>query len=111
MNQWYVGWTVPGEWIRYSISVKEPGEYSVNIMYTANGDGIIGIDIDGKESLKATISTTYDATDTVAWRQWHHWNKISLGKIVLDKGSHVLTLRTIDHGNMNYDYLEFLSNQ
>jgi len=107
MNRLYVGWTAPGEWIKYDVIVKEPLEYTVSLMYTANGDGIIGIDIDGKESLRATVPTTYDKADTVAWRQWHHWNKVDIGKIKLNKGSHVLTLRTIDHGNMNFDYLEF----
>jgi hypothetical protein len=107
MKQLYVGWTAPGEWINYSVSVKKDGEYKVGLMYTANGDGTIAIDIDRKESLRAKIPTTFDAADTVAWRQWHHWNKIDLGKVKLTKGKHILTLRTIDHGNMNYDYLEF----
>jgi len=107
MNQLYVGWTAPGEWIKYIIMVNETGDYKVALMYTANGDGIIAIDVDGKESLKAKVPTTFDAADTIAWRQWHHWNKTDLGKIKLMKGLHVLTLKTVEHGNMNYDYLEF----
>lgn len=107
MNQLYVGWTEPGEWIKYSVEVKKSGNYDVRLMYTANGDGVVAIDIDGKESLKSKVPTTFDAADTVAWRQWHHWNKTSLGKITLAAGSHVLTLKTVEHGNMNFDYLEF----
>ncbi len=78
-------------------------------MYTANGDGIISLDLDGKDisgSLK--VSSTHDDRDTVAWRQWHHWNKAdSLTKITLKKGVHVLTLHIVGNGNMNFDYLEF----
>lgn len=107
MDQLYVGWTQPGEWVKYNIIVNEAGDYKVSLMYTANGDGVIAIDIDGKESLKAKVPTTFDAADTIAWRQWHHWNKTDLGSIKLTKGQHVLTLKTVEHGNMNYDYLEF----
>jgi hypothetical protein len=46
--------------------------------------------------------------DTVAWRQWHHWNKTdSLTSIKLKKGIHKLTLHIVDHGQMNFDHLEF----
>lgn len=107
MDQLYVGWTAPGEWIKYTVLVKASGKYTVGLMYTANGDGVIAIDVDGREFLKAKVATTFDAADTVAWRQWHHWNKIDLGSMYLSKGPHVLTLKTVENGNMNYDFLEF----
>ncbi|MEI9909701.1 MAG: hypothetical protein WDO71_08495 [Bacteroidota bacterium] len=47
-NQLYVGWTEPGEWIRYTLQVKETGKYRIGLMYTANGDGAISFDIDDK---------------------------------------------------------------
>jgi len=50
--------------------------------------------------------------DTVAWRQWHHWNKLdSLTTIQINKGKHVLTLHIAEHGNMNFDYLQFSRKQ
>jgi len=107
MNQLYVGWTVPGEWIKYSINVKEAGNYTVALMYTSNGDGVIALDIDGKEKLTSDILSTNDPADTIAWRQWHHWNKTAIGEMKLAKGKHILTLRTVGNGNMNYDFLEF----
>ena len=109
LDQLYVGWTQPGEWINYTVLVKEPGLYRIGLMYTANGDGAISLDIDGKQvadSLK--IPTTHDDRDTVAWRQWHHWNKLdSLTAINIPKGKHILTIHVTEHGNMNFDYLEF----
>jgi hypothetical protein len=109
MDQLYVGWTKPGEWIRYTVKVNQTGNYTVGLMYTANGDGTISLDLDGKDiSGPLKVTSTYNVRDTVAWRQWHHWNKTdSLTKINLNKGIHVLTLHVVDNGNMNFDYLEF----
>lgn len=110
MNQLYVGWTVPDEWIKYTVDVKEAGVYKIDLMYTGNGDGTIELITENGHSAGAmhVVSTHKDA-DTLAWRQWHHWNKTdSLGSLPLTRGIQVLTLRTIDNGNMNYDYLEFI---
>jgi hypothetical protein len=109
LNQLYVGWTEPGEWINYTIKVNATGEYNIGLMYTANGDGAISFDIDGKQvSSLLRIASTYNAADSIAWRQWHHWSRInSLTKIELSKGVHTLTLHVVEHGNMNFDYLEF----
>jgi hypothetical protein len=108
-NQLYVGWTTPGEWINYTVQVNETANYRVGIMYTANGDGSIAFDIDGKPAAtKVKISSTHDDRDTIAWRQWHHWNKIdSLTTLHISKGIHKLTLHVVEHGQMNFDYLEF----
>ena len=108
-NQLYVGWTVPGEWINYTIQVNKTAVYRIGVMYTANGDGSISFDLDGRPVTAALkISSTHNSRDTVAWRQWHHWNKTdSLTSIRLKKGRHKLTLHVTDHGQMNFDYLEF----
>ena len=110
MNQLYVGWTQPGEWINYTVRVKETAAYRIAIKYTANGNGALALDIDGKNVANLLkIFSTHNDADTVAWRQWHHWNKIdSLATIRITKGIHLLTLHIVDHGNMNFDYLEFI---
>jgi len=109
MNQLYVGWTEPGEWIKYSVNVKEAGDYTIGLMYTCNGDG--GIEVLARDSVTSglmQVKSTHKDADTVAWRQWHHWNKADmLGKITLKEGMQVITLKTVKNGNMNYDYLEF----
>jgi hypothetical protein len=109
MDQLYVGWTVPGEWINYTVKVKHTGDYTVGLMYTANGDGGISLDLDGKDiSGSIKVPSTHDDRDTIKWRQWHHWNRIdSLTKVKLSKGAHILTLHVVANGNMNFDYLEF----
>ncbi|MDB5145881.1 MAG: carbohydrate-binding protein, partial [Mucilaginibacter sp.] len=109
MNQFYVGWTVPGEWIKYTVKVNRSAMYNIGLMYTANGDGAISFDLDGKEITgPLKIISTHDDRDTVKWRQWHHWNKTDqLAAVSLEKGIHVLTIHIVANGNMNLDYLEF----
>lgn len=108
MDQLYVGWTNPGEWINYSIDAKTSGLYTIAVMYTANGDGAISFDIDHTPVTGTlTIPSTHNDADTVAWRQWHHWNRIdSLTSIHITKGKHLLTLHIQQHGQMNFDYFE-----
>ena len=110
MHQLYVGWTQPGEWINYTIKVNETGVYKAALMYTANGDGVVTFDIDNKQVAgPLKIPSTHNDADTVAWRQWHHWNKLdSLTTLAFKKGYHILTLRIAEHGNMNFDYIEFI---
>jgi hypothetical protein len=109
MDQLYIGWTEPGEWINYTFNIKKTGAYKISIMYTASSDGSISLDLDGEQlTTELSIPTTRNEKDPLAWRQWHHWNRIdSLAVVKLKKGIHILTLKTITHGNMNYDYLDF----
>jgi hypothetical protein len=107
MNSLYVGWTVPGEWIKYDVVVAEDGEYSADLMYTANGDGEIAIQVDDKEISPAHIPGTNDPADSIAWRQWHHWDKMNIVDLELRKGKHTLKLMVVGNGNMNFDYIEF----
>ncbi len=108
MDQLYVGWTKPGEWLKYTVDVKYSSFYVIGIMYTANGDGTISLSVDNnKAEGKLFIPSTNRKEDAIAWRQWHHWNKLdSIGEIYLSKGIHVLKLITLTNGNMNYDFLE-----
>lgn len=109
MDQLYVGWTVPGEWVNYSVKVKKSGTYKIAVAYTSNGNGAISFDIDNKPATsEITIPSTHNDADTVAWRQWHHWNRIdSLTSVNISKGKHLLTLHIAQHGQMNFDYFEF----
>jgi hypothetical protein len=109
LNQFYVGWTKPGEWINYTININKMGKYQIGVLYTANGNGAISLDVDGRDATgPLKIATTHDDRDTVAWRQWHHWNKdAAIGSINLIKGVHLLTIHIVANGEMNLDYLEF----
>jgi hypothetical protein len=43
-GQLYVGWTVPGEWTKYTVAVQKSGTYQIGLMYTANQNGQISIE-------------------------------------------------------------------
>ena len=108
-NQLYVGWTKPGEWTKYTVNVNESGTYKLGLMYTSNKGGKISLavsDVDATGAIE--IPTTFAEADTVAWRQWHHWNYLEkMAQIKLEKGLQTITLHTIENGDMNYDYISF----
>lgn len=108
MGELYVGWTVPREWINYSVDIVAAGYYSLGLMYTASGNGGISLLLDGKRLTNdVLIPSTKHSQETIPWRQWHHWNKlVNMATVYLPQGKHVLTLKTSLNGNMNYDYLE-----
>ena len=108
-DQLYVGWTSPGEWTKYTINVEAAGSYKLGLMYTSNQNGIISfsvndVDITGPIS----VPSTFVPADSVAWRQWHHWNYIdNIANVHLKKGLQTFTIHTVEIGQMNYDYINF----
>lgn len=108
-DQLYVGWTAPGEWTKYTVNVNASGTYELGIMYTSNQDGKISFSVNDEDKTgPLLITSTYVAADTIAWRQWHHWNYIdNLARLDLKKGSHTITIHTVEIGQMNYDYINF----
>jgi hypothetical protein len=108
-DQLYVGWTKPGEWLRYTVNVKEAGTYQLGIMFTSNKNGKISISVNEMDKTGSLlIPSTFVAEDTVAWRQWHHWNYLdSIASIELKEGLQTLTLHTVEAGDMNYEHISF----
>ena len=108
-NSLYLGWIDPGEWVNYTVTVKQTGYYAISTMYTSKFGGHISFEVNGKDvSGPLEIPTTFVAADPIEWRQAHHWNKVSkLGKIYLSAGTQVLKLRFLDKPVMNFDYMDF----
>lgn len=109
LDQLYVGWTEPGEWIRYSVEIKKAGISEVTLRYTAPADGTITLSLDDQSlGIPLLVRSTYHFKEPVPWKQWHHRNKATpLARVTLPIGKHVLTLHTVANGNMNHDYQEF----
>ncbi|MGA9063455.1 MAG: hypothetical protein WB341_17560 [Terracidiphilus sp.] len=108
-NLLYVGWTEPGEWFNITVDVKRSGWYNADLLYTSNRGGTISLDVNGKPATSPLkIESTFDASDPVAWRQWHHWN-IAPGilKVKLGRGTNVLTVHILTQGQMNLCYFDF----
>lgn len=108
-NQLYVGWTEPGEWFNITVDVKRAGTYTADLLYTSNRGGSISFDVNGKPaSGELKIPTTYNSADPVAWRQWHHWNRLpNLTALVLPTGKSLLTIHIVSGGQMNLAYFDF----
>lgn len=108
-NQLYVGWTEPGEWFNITVQVAHPGFYSADLLYTSNRGGAISMDVNGKDATgPLAIASTFNASDPIAWRQWHHWNLVpALLRVRLPAGKSVLTVHILTEGNMNLAYFDF----
>jgi hypothetical protein len=108
-NQLYVGWTEPGEWFNVTVEVARTGTYSGDLLYTSNRGGTISLDVNGRPGTPAiAITSTFNASDPIAWRQWHHWNVMpAVVNLHLPAGKNVLTLHVLTEGNMNLAYFDF----
>jgi hypothetical protein len=108
-NMFYVGWTEPGEWVDITVDVEQSGWYTADLLYTSNRGGTFSLDVNGEPATgPLKIKSTFDASDPVAWRQWHHWN-IATGivKTKLGRGTNVLTVHILTEGQMNLAYFDF----
>jgi hypothetical protein len=112
-NQLYVGWTEPGEWFNLTVQVAHAGVYGADLLYTSNRGGTISMDVNGKDATgPLTIASTYNASDPIAWRQWHHWSTApGVIRVRLPAGRSVLTVHILTEGNMNLAYFDFKASQ
>jgi hypothetical protein len=108
-NLLYVGWTQPGEWFNITVDVASAGVYSADLLYTSNRSGTISLDVNGKPATgPLAITSTYNAAEPVAWRQWHHWNIApGIAQLRLPKGKSVLTVHILTAGQMNLATFDF----
>jgi hypothetical protein len=119
LQQIYIGWTPPGEWVNYTVHVDSPAVYSLNFMYTAPFPK--GVDFTLALNNKVVVdkvtvpnsSKTGSQTDAL---RWHRWNKAeAFAEITLpDTGLQLLTLTisytdaTLNEQLGNFDYFEFV---
>jgi hypothetical protein len=99
----YVGWNDPGEWFKITVDAAEAGSYTADVLYTAQRDATVSIDVNDRPVGTAiAIASTYDAAETIPWRQWHHWNVArDAFTVTLSKGVNVLTVHIVAGGNIN----------
>jgi len=108
-NHLYVGWTQPGEWFDITVSAAHAGDYTGDLLYTSNRGGTISVDVNGESATgPVAITSTFNAAEPVAWRQWHHWNVMkNLLHLKLLKGKNVLTVHIVTEGNINLAHFDF----
>lgn len=108
-NLLYVGWTEPGEWFNITVQVAKAGEYTADLLYTSNRGGAISLDVNGEPATgPLAIISTFDASEPIGWRQWHHWNVLpKLARVKLPAGKAVLTVHILAEGQMNLAMFDF----
>ena len=103
---YYVGWTKPGEWLKYSVNVTTSGTYTLNVRVASKGTGgKFHVEVDG-----VNVSGSMTLPDTAGWQTWRTLSKPG---VALSAGSHAVRLvmdtGTAENGGVgNYNWLEFL---
>jgi hypothetical protein len=107
-DQVYIGWTQTGQWMKYSVHVKEPATYRLGGHFAAGGnDATLSV------SFTPELKTGPLMIPTTAGYQpgvevYHVWETLdNLAKIKLDAGDYVMIVKIENAGGMNLDYLSF----
>jgi hypothetical protein len=96
-----VGWSAPGEWLEYTVSVASAGTYAVNLRVASeSAGGTAHVEIDG-QNVTGTIS--FAATGG-----WQSWTTVTRGGVALSSGTHVLRL-ALDSGAFNVNWISLTS--
>lgn len=96
INQLYIGWASDGEWVNYTVDVKEPGTYAVKCLYSyaeqevtrdASGKPVAGIsfDLNGRPAGAGEFPR--------GTHHWHQWDYGQIATVVFpETGPQLLTL-------------------
>lgn len=90
-----LGWATAGEWVEYTVDVKNPGTYNLVIRAASENANTISITSDGEELVKGIAIPT-----TGGWQQWQD---VTVKDVVLKQGIQVLRfIIGTDYVNLNY---------
>ncbi len=99
-----IGWIYDGEWLRYTVDVKQGGKYTVTVPFAAGpgspegGEKGIRLEVDGRFVADIMMKGVTGG--------WGKWTTVTRGGVVLTRGRHVLTVRIVN-GFFNLKYLDF----
>jgi hypothetical protein len=95
--QLYIGWEADGEWINYTVNVKNAGKYKITALYGNK---------DNKSSLWINNVKASDITLPKSTGSMHIWNKAEVGFVSFPvTGLNLLTLHY--NAGSNLAYFEF----
>ncbi|OME00095.1 hypothetical protein BSK54_17870 [Paenibacillus odorifer] len=83
-----VGYTDPGDWVKYKINVPASGTYPLLISYATNQDDAELELLTGEDGVTVTAAT-YALTKTGGWSNW----QIANGTVTLPAGEQTLTMK------------------
>jgi hypothetical protein len=95
----YVGWTEPGEWLQYTVDVRDGGVYAVAVEWAAaDGDGALSLRLDDE-----TVAERIPLPTTGGH---HDWTTATVGRVRLPSGPHRLKVLVVE-GGFNLKSLQF----
>lgn len=99
-DNYVVGYTVEGEWLKYTVDVAADGEYVItaNVADAAETKGFKLFMDDEEITGEYTIPATGE--------DWSNYKVVEIGKAKLSKGKHVLKLQIVG-SYVNIDWIEF----
>ncbi|MEA2700505.1 MAG: endoglucanase [Myxococcales bacterium] len=102
-GQLYVGWTVAGEWINYTVNVTAAGHYTISALVATLSDGarVTFTLEDGTTTGPRALPWTHSVN---AWRFGDN-----IAALDLAAGTHVLTMK-FETPDINIEYLTFVAN-
>ncbi len=101
---YFIGSTVTGEWLEYTIDVSESGKYDLRIFYSSvktGGDARISVSFPD-ESINFVTNFVLPPTT-----EWSVYKDFSLGLVNLEKGIHVLRIE-VAYRAFNLDWIKLI---
>lgn len=105
-QQLYIGWEENGEWVNYTVDVKEAGTYKTAVLYSHVAQ-TIQFSLNNKPAadckLPLETGNLYPERHDPAWMVFHTWNKADCGEITFPQaGLQLLTLHYKQGNNLAY---------
>jgi glucosylceramidase len=94
-----VGWTAPGNWLKYRVDVAQAGTYDLELRI-ANGTGAVAPDAISVRDASDTKLATVSVPDTGGWGNWQSVHTT----VTLPAGDQLVTVYC-ETGGFNLDYL------
>ncbi|MFN7138411.1 MAG: carbohydrate-binding protein [Limisphaerales bacterium] len=98
---WFVGWTAPGEWLRYTLRGGRIGHYRIEMRYASavNGPSNVRVLVNGTQ-----VGGTFALGNTGGWNTWQ---TASSAPFAMTNGVHDVRL-VFDTGSVNIDWFAFV---
>jgi hypothetical protein len=105
-QQLYIGWEENGEWVNYTVDVKQAGRYKIAVLYSHVAQ-TIQFSLNDKPAadcqLPMETGYLYPERHDPAWMVFHKWNKADCGEIAFpETGLQLLTLHYKKGNNLAY---------
>lgn len=100
-----VGYNQAGEWLEYTINVKEAGDYTLFAAVASSGGSAFNFTLDGKE-LTGDIEVPANVVGEGEEQNFDDYNKVQ-ANVVLPAGEHVLRFNVVKDW-MDIDYITFV---